>query len=149
MYHIKIIQKKSMNSTTKIWHKEKSVILTKKIGKGTTIHAPVWLGTDVEIGSHVKIQAFAFVPEGVSILDDVFIGPGVVFTNDKYPPSGKWEQTIVREGASIGANATILPGVVIGEYAKIGAGSVVTKDVPTGETWVGNPAKKWKKHSQS
>ena len=126
----------------KIWHPSKSVILTKKIGKGTTIHAPVWLGKDVTIGQNVKVQAFAFVPDGVSIADNVFIGPHVCLTNDKHPPSGKWEKTVVEEGASICARAVILPGITIGRHSIIGAGSVVTKDVPAGETWVGNPAHK-------
>ena len=126
----------------KIWHKNKSIILTKKIGQGTTIHAPVWIGENVEIGNNVKIQAFAFLPEGVKIEDNVFIGPGVVFTNDKYPPSDKigWEKTLVKEGASIGANATILPGIRIGKRSMVGAGAVVVKDVPNYEIWVGNPA---------
>ena len=95
------------------------------------------------VGDYCKIQAFVFIPPGVIIGDRVFIGPGVVFTNDKHPNSGKeWTQanTIVEDDVSIGANATILP-VIIGKGAKIGAGSVVTKDVPAGETWVGNPAK--------
>ena len=142
----KKLRKKILKSsfTTKIWHPEKSVILTKKIGNGTTIHAPVWIGANVQIGQNVKIQAFAFLPEGVRLEDDVFIGPAVVFTNDLYPPSGRsqWLNTIVKRGAAIGANATILPGIKIGKNVLIGAGSVVTKDVPDGETWVGNPAHK-------
>jgi len=78
-------------------------------------------------------------------IDFVFVGPGVVFTNDKYPvATGNWKvkNTLVKSGASIGANATILPGVTIGKKSMIGAGAVVTKDVPDGETWVGNPARK-------
>lgn len=130
----------------KIWQPRKSVILTKNIGKGARIHAPVWIGERVIIGQNVKIQAFAFLPEGVKLEANVFIGPGVVFTNDKYPPSGEdnWSGTLVCENASIGANATILPGIVIGQNSIIGAGSVVTKDVPAGQTWVGNPAHKIK-----
>jgi len=126
----------------KIWHKNKSVILTKEIGKGTRIHAPVWIGKKVKIGCRVLIQAFVFIPDRVTIQDDVFLGPGVVFTNDKRPPSyGKyWADTLVKKGASIGASATILPGITIGIKSIIGAGSVVTKDVPNGETWVGTPA---------
>lgn len=127
---------------TKIWHEEKSIILTKKIGKGSRIHAPVWIGDSVEIGKNVKIQAFAFLPEGVKLEDNVFIGPAVVFTNDKRPPSDKWLKTIVKKGASIGANATIVCGITIGKKSLIGAGSVVTHDVPDGEVWVGNPAHK-------
>lgn len=137
--------KKLKNSTKiKIWHPRKSVILTKKIGKGTIIHAMVWIGKEVSIGCRVKIQAGVFIPDGITIENDVFLGPHTVFTNDKYPPShGKgWTKTLVKKGARIGANATILPGITIGEKALIGAGAVVTKDVPAGETWIGNPARK-------
>lgn len=90
----------------------------------------------------MKIEPFAFIPDGVEIEDDVFIGPHVCFTNDKFPPShGKgWVKTLVKRGASIGAGAIILPGLTIGGKAKIGAGSVVTKDIPAGEVWYGNPA---------
>lgn len=128
---------------TKIWHPTKSVILECVMGEDCTVHAPVWIGKQVVIGDRVKIQAFSFIPEGVTIQDDVFIGPRVTFLNDKHPPSGKdkWELTLVATGASIGAGAIILPGVIIGEGAMIGAGAVVIRDVAPGETWCGNPAK--------
>lgn len=129
----------------RIWHRELSNIIEGcKIGQLTKIHSHVWIGGKVKIGKNCFIEAFAFIPDGVTIEDDVFIGPHVCFTNDKQPPSfGKhWADTLVKKGASIGANATILPGVTIHEGAKVGAGSVVTKDVPAGETWAGNPAKK-------
>lgn len=131
---------------TKVWHEEKSVLLNCEIGDDTTIHAPVWIGDNVIIGSRCKVQAFCFIPEGVVIGDDVFIAPSVTFTNDKNPPSGKanWLTTIVKNGASIGAGCVILPGITIGRNAKIGAGSVVTKSIPDGETWFGNPAKPYK-----
>lgn len=113
------------------------------IGDRTKIHSHVWIGEKVKIGKDCLIQAFAFIPDEVTIEDNVFVGPHVCFTNDKRPPSyGKhWAATLVKQGASIGANATILPGLIIGEGAVIGAGAVVTKDVPDGQTWVGNPAK--------
>jgi acetyltransferase-like isoleucine patch superfamily enzyme len=127
-----------------IWHPDKSVILTEDIGEGTVIHALVWIGDTVKIGKNCKIQAFTFIPSGVTIEDNVFIGPHVCFTNDKHPKAqGEWEviQTLVKSGASIGANSTILSGITIGENSTIGAGSVVTKDVPEYETWAGNPAR--------
>ena len=127
----------------KIWHPELSVILTDKIGEGTTIHAMVWIGRDVTIGKNCKIQAHAFIPDGVTIGNDVFIGPGVRFANDRYPPSEdrtKWEFTAVEDGAVIGMNASIGPGVWIGKCAFIGMGAVVLRDVPANQLWVGNPA---------
>jgi acetyltransferase-like isoleucine patch superfamily enzyme len=115
-----------------------------KIGKNCKIDAYVYIEGGVEIKDNVKIRAFTFIPEGVKIEDDVFIGPGVIFINDKYPRSkGKWRllRTLVKKGASIGAKSVILPGVTIGEYALVGAGSVVTKDVPNYAIVAGNPAK--------
>jgi acetyltransferase-like isoleucine patch superfamily enzyme len=113
-----------------------------------TIHAGVHIHDKVVMGERCSIQAGAMLFNGVTLEDDVFIGPAVIFTNDRkiaidvggrdkfYPVP-----TLVKKGARIGANATILCGITIGEGAKIGAGSVVTKDVPAGETWVGNPAR--------
>lgn len=89
-------------------------------------------------------KAFVFIPTGVTIEDNVFVAPGVIFTNDKHPRvSGKWKllPIKVKEGASIGAGAVILPGITIGKKAIIGAGSVVTKDVPDNAIVAGNPAR--------
>ena len=124
-----------------------------EIGDNTKIGSYVEIREDVKIGKNCKIQAFVFIPQGVVIEDNVFIGPHVCFVNDKYPRAtikgklkeeGKdWfvEKTIVKKGASIGANATILGGVAIGENSIIGAGSVVTKNIPDDVIAVGNPAK--------
>lgn len=131
-----------IGNNTKVWHPEKSIILEANIGSDCVIHAPVWIG-NIAIGDRTKVQAFSFIPDGVTIGKDCFVGPNVVFTNDKYPPSqGKnWSETIVEDGCVIGAGAVILPGVVLGRDSRIGAGSVVTRSVPEGVTVVGNPAR--------
>jgi UDP-2-acetamido-3-amino-2,3-dideoxy-glucuronate N-acetyltransferase len=115
-----------------------------KVGKGCKIAAYAEIQRGVVIGDRCKIEAFAFIPTGVTIEDEVFVGPHACFTNDKVPRAvGDWSvvPTVVKKGASIGANATILCGVTIGERAIVGAGAVVTKDVPAGAVVVGCPAK--------
>ena len=115
-----------------------------EIGDNTKIDAFVYIEGGVKIGKNVKIRPFTFICEGVTIEDDVFIGPNVTFTNDRNPRvRGEWKllKTRVKKGASIGAGAVILPGVTIGEYALVGAGTVVTKDVPPRAVVVGNPAR--------
>lgn len=122
-----------------------------KIGKGCSIGNGTEIGHNVIIGDNVRIGAQCFIPEGVEIEDDVFIAPKVTFSNDKYPPSNResWGNIVVRKGAIIGMGSIILPCVEIGAKAKIGAGSVVTKNVPAGELWYGIAAHahgtKWKK----
>jgi acetyltransferase-like isoleucine patch superfamily enzyme len=114
-----------------------------KIGRNCKIDAYVYIEEGVTIGDNCKVRPFVFIPTGVTIEDDVFIGPGVCFTNDKYPKvKGKWKllKTVVRKGASIGANSTVLAGVTIGDGALVGAGSVVTKSVLNKAVVAGNPA---------
>lgn len=115
------------------------------IGENTTVGAFTEIGKDVIIGSDCKIQAHCFIPEGVVIEDNVFVGPGTMFCNDKHPTAkgDAWtlERTLVKEGASIGAGCVILPGIVISAYSEIGAGSVVTKSVAQHAAVKGNPAK--------
>jgi len=116
-----------------------------KIGMGCRIAAYTEIQRGVTIGNRCKVEAFAFIPTGVTIEDEVFIGPHVCFTNDRHPKAvGDWEvtPTLVKKGASIGANATVVCGVTIGEGALVGAGAVVTKDVPAGAVVAGCPAKR-------
>ena len=132
---------------TKIWHFS-HVQTGSIIGKNCSIGQNVNIGNNVKIGNHVKIQNNVSVYEGVELEDYVFCGPSMVFTNIKIPRSefpqrgsNYYQKTLVKKSASIGANATIVCGVTIGEYAMIGSGAVVTKDVPAYSLVVGNPAK--------
>ena len=142
-----------------------SIVDTKNIGEGTKIWAFVHILKDVTIGSNCNINDHVFIENGVKIGDNVtvkcgvwlwdgitlennvFIGPSATFTNDRFPRSKNTNFThlgiVVKEGASVGANATILPGITIGKYAMVGAGSVVTKDVEDFALVYGNPAKNY------
>lgn len=127
------VQSKIIGQDTKIW--QFCVVLEKAvIGKNCNICAHVLIENDVIIGDYVTVKSGVQLWDGIRIEDNVFIGPNVTFTNDLYPRSKKYPekflQTIVKKGASIGANATIIPGITIGENAMIAAGSIVTKDVP-------------------
>jgi acetyltransferase-like isoleucine patch superfamily enzyme len=115
-----------------------------KIGKNCKIESFVYIEEGVTVGDNCKIKPHVYIPTGVTIEDEVFLGPNTTFTNDKYPRvKGDWKllKTIVRQGASIGAHSVILPGVQIGRGAVVGAGSVVTADVPSDTTVYGNPAR--------
>ena len=124
-----------------------------EIGDETRVGAFVEIQKGVKIGRRCKISSHSFLCEGVTIEDNVFIGHGVMFTNDKYPratnedgsPQSEADwivvQITIRKGASIGSNATILAGVTVGENAMVGAGAVVTRDVPDGATVAGVPAR--------
>ena len=134
-----------IGKNTKIWHWA-HIRSSAVIGEDCNIGNWVYVDKGVSIGDRVKIQNSVSVFQGVRIEDDVFVGPSVAFTNDVYPRSWIWNEkrlakTHVKKGASIGANATILAGITIGQYALIGAGSVVTKDVKDHELVYGNPAK--------
>jgi len=140
-----------------------SDIKTNKIGKGTNIwqfcvilerasigcecniNAHVFIENDVFIGDRVTIKAGVQLWDGLRLEDDVFIGPNVTFTNDQNPRSkqypDKFLQIFVKQFASVGAGATILPGIIIGRYSLVGAGAVVTRNVPNRALVVGNPAK--------
>jgi acetyltransferase-like isoleucine patch superfamily enzyme/dTDP-4-dehydrorhamnose 3,5-epimerase-like enzyme len=140
-----------------------SLVESTKIGRGTRIWAfvhvlpgaqigvdcnicdYVFIENDVIIGDRVTVKCGVHLWDGIKIEDDVFIGPNAAFTNDVWPRSRQWQtsfpKTIVRKGASIGANATILPGITIGQNAMVGAGAVVTRSVPPNAVVVGNPAR--------
>lgn len=137
------VQATNIGHGTKIW--QFSVILKNaKIGCDCNICAHTFIENNVQIGDRVTIKSGVYLWDGVILEDDVFIGPNATFTNDKKPRSkqypDKFLQILIKKGASIGANATILPGIIIGEGAMVGAGSVVTKDVDPFTTVVGNPA---------
>lgn len=132
---------------TSIWHFS-HVMKNAKIGKNCKIGQNVVIGSNVTIGNNVKIQNNVSVYTGVTLEDDVFCGPSMVFTNVFNPRSAiprnteaDFLKTLVKQGASIGANATVVCGSTIGRYAFIGAGSVVTKDVPDFALVYGNPAR--------
>ena len=132
---------------TKIWHFS-HIQSGAIIGESCSVGQNVNIGNNVKIGNHVKIQNNVSVYEGVELEDYVFCGPSMVFTNIKLPRSEFpqrgtefYMKTLVKKSASIGANATILCGVTIGEYALIGSGSVVTKDIPPYSLAIGNPAR--------
>ena len=129
----------------KIWHFS-HIMANCTIGKGCNIGQNVVVSSNVVLGSNVKVQNNVSIYEGVTCEDDVFLGPSMVFTNVINPRSAiirkhEYKLTVVKKGASIGANATIVCGYNIGEYAFIGAGCVVTKNVPAYALMVGNPAK--------
>ncbi len=134
-----------IGSGTKIWHFS-HVMPGSKIGKNCNIGQNVVLSDGVVLGNNVKVQNNVSIYTGVICEDDVFLGPSCVFTNVTNPRSavnrrGQYAKTVVKKGASIGANATIVCGHDIGEYAFVGAGAVVTKNIPAYALVVGNPSK--------
>ena len=129
---------------TKVWH-QVQIRTGAKIGNNCNFGKSVFIDTNVSIGNNVKIQNLVSVYQGVTIEDDVFVGPHVCFTNDLLPraQSPDWTiiKTLVKKGASIGANSTIICGVTIGEYSMVGAGSLISKDVQPFALVFGNPAR--------
>jgi acetyltransferase-like isoleucine patch superfamily enzyme len=112
-----------------------------RIGDRTAIGTATVIDGNTNIGNNVSLQSMVYIPTNTTIGDHVFIGPNAVLTNDRYPPSGCLTGPIVKAGAAIGANATILPGVCIGEGAFVAAGSVVTHDIPDRMMAIGSPAR--------
>jgi UDP-2-acetamido-3-amino-2,3-dideoxy-glucuronate N-acetyltransferase len=134
-----------LGEQVKIWH-HVHVMSGASLGAFVMLGQSVFIGAGVKIGARCRVQNFANLPEGVELGDDVFVGPGVSFTNVKYPRAhhsaqGKYLATPVGRGASIGANATILPGIELGDYCMVGAGAVVTRAVPAHALVFGNPAR--------
>ena len=130
---------------TRIWH-FCHVMPRARIGRNCNIGQNVFIASDTVLGDNVKIQNNVSIYTGVILEDDVFLGPSMVFTNVINPRShvvrrGEYQTTLVKRGATVGANATILCGITLGEYAFVGAGSVVTRDVPAYSLVHGNPAR--------
>ncbi|PEN12627.1 dTDP-6-deoxy-3,4-keto-hexulose isomerase [Longibacter salinarum] len=137
------VQSKAIGENTVIW--QFCVVLPgAQIGANCNINCHVFIENDVVIGDNVTVKSGVQVWDGITLEDDVFVGPNATFTNDPSPRSKQhpdsFSRTVVREGASIGANATLLPGLEIGHHAMIGAGSVLTKNAPPHTVWFGNPA---------
>lgn len=134
------VQSKNIGENTNIW--QFSVVLSgAKIGNNCNICSNCFIENEVTIGNNVTIKCGVQLWDGMIIEDNVFIGQNATFCNDRYPrsknPDWKLESTKIMRGASIGANATILPGITIGEKAMIAAGAIITKDVPAGLTVIG------------
>ena len=139
------VQTPHLGAGTRIW--QFCVVLPgARLGRDCNVNAQCLIENDVIVGNGVTVKPGVQLWDGLRVEDDVFIGPNVTFSNDKYPrsrrPPAAFTPTLLRRGASIGANATVLCGVEIGAGAMVGAGSVVTKDVPAGELWFGNPARR-------
>ena len=139
-----ICESAQIGERTRIWAFS-HILEGAKIGKDCNICDGVFIENDVTVGDRVTIKSGVQLWDGIRVDDDVFIGPNATFTNDYFPRSRVWQQTLqithIRAGASIGANATLLPGITIGKGAIIGAGAVVTRDVPANAIVYGNPGK--------
>ncbi|WP_308722772.1 acyltransferase [Paenibacillus polysaccharolyticus] len=139
-----IVETSEIGEDSRIWAFA-HVLPKAKIGSNCNINDHTFIENEVNIGNNVTVKSGVYIWDGVSIQDNVFIGPNVTFTNDIRPRSkqypSEFHKTILEEWASIGANSTIVAGNTIGKYAMVGAGSVVTKNIPNNTLWYGNPAK--------
>ena len=138
-----ICESRQVGDNTRIWAFA-HVLPGARIGADCNICDHVFIENDVLVGDRVTVKCGVQLWDGVTLEDDVFVGPNATFTNDPFPRSKKrpdvFSRTVVQRGASIGANATILPGLTIGTHAMVGAGAVVTRDVPAFAIVAGNPA---------
>lgn len=128
-----IVQSNDIGNNTNVW--QFCVVLPRaKIGENCNICSHCFIENEVILGDNVTVKNGVYLYDGITIEDNVFIGPNVTFTNDKYPRSKKWPdnypKTIIRSGASIGGGAVILPGITIGRNSIVGAGAIITKNIP-------------------
>lgn len=139
-----LVESEAIGEGTRVWAFA-HILPGARIGSGCNICDGVFIENDVVVGNDVTIKCGVQLWDGLRVEDGVFIGPNATFTNDGFPRSKQHafelQQTLVKSGASIGANATILPGLTIGARAMVGAGAVVTRDVPDGAIVMGNPAR--------
>ena len=139
-----LVESSNIGAGTRVWAFA-HILPGAVVGRDCNICDHVFIENDVRIGDRVTVKCGVQLWDGVRVEDDVFIGPNATFTNDQFPRSRqhlqKYPETIIRTGASIGANATILPGVVVGQHVMVGAGAVVTRSVPPYAVVVGNPAR--------
>lgn len=139
-----IVETENIGANTRVWAFA-HILPGAIIGANCNICDQTFIENDVHLGDRVTLKCGVQLWDGITLEDDVFVGPNATFTNDRFPRSKQYPEafvrTVVRHGASIGANATVLPGLTIGQYAMVGAGTVVTKDVPPFAIVVGNPAR--------
>jgi UDP-2-acetamido-3-amino-2,3-dideoxy-glucuronate N-acetyltransferase len=139
-----LIETENIGKNTRIWAFA-HILPAAVIGEDCNVCDHTFIENDVIIGNRVTIKSGVQLWDGITLEDDVFVGPNATFTNDPFPRSKQYPEsftrTVIHKGASIGANATILPGLTIGQYAMVGAGTVVTRDVPAFAIVVGNPAR--------
>ncbi|RZU99104.1 acyltransferase [Spiribacter vilamensis] len=143
IHHLADVGECKIEEGTRIW--QFSVVLDgARIGRDCNLNAHTLVEGDVTLGDRVTVKSGVYLWDGIRVADDVFIGPNATFTNDRTPRSRQYPAEFagvtIDRNASIGANATVLPGIVIGEYAMVGAGAVVTRDVPAHGVVYGNPA---------